>query len=67
MLEERQNHPDSFSPEFIDLINKMLSADLNIRPKSIPEVLAHPYFASADLNDIEYVRERIKRICEMKV
>jgi len=44
----------------------MFSADLNVRPQNIKEVLSHVYFTKQDLTDTTYAQDSLRKILECK-
>ena len=52
--------PDSVKTDFVDLLNKMFSSNLAIRPQTIIDVLSHSYFTEEDLSDSKYAQEALK-------
>lgn len=48
---EQERYGLDYSPEFVDIINKLLDKDMNTRlgsQKDVHEVLSHPWFADID-------------------
>ena len=48
---------DLLDSDFVKLLTALFSPDLTVRPKSISEVLSHPYFTNEDINNTEYAQE----------
>ena len=56
----RAANPEAIDTHFIDMLNLMFSADLQVRPKTVQEVFSHVYFNDVDFTDISYAQKGLQ-------
>ena len=58
----RAASPESIDSDLVDLLTKMFSPDLSIRPQTIDEVLSHVYFTQDkdNLSNLQYAQDGLK-------